>query len=925
MASGVGASPCRDQGPPPGRTSCWAGGAGPSKAPPPGLEEFLDGFKVSVSASPTHTRFGDAFGSYYIPAIESDNFFATYAKHVHRRRSNRSNRSVCIVERHAEHGPVVLDFDFRFQPSTGVDDATRRYRRDHVDRVLRCYLRELAAWVHLPAELDVYVMEKPGPKPSREGGLIKDGLHIVIPDAVTHPRVQLLVRRAVMHEMGCIMRDIGIVNTAEDAFDEAVIQRNGWMLYGSCKLGEPHYEVTRVERATFNCHREVFLRDMDEWRVPDALEGVEDLVRTLSVRNKSACLETRGDKLAEVQTAEAVEQLARAHIAKSALLQDSEAPRSTASHDDYDNARKMVKILDEERIHEYNSWMRVGWCLHNIDFRLLNSWIALSKLSTKFQAGLCEQLWGHMTYQSDGLGMGTLRMWARQDSPELYDAMMRDSMSGRVRAAITGTHHDVANVVANMFADRFVCTSVRNNAWYEFRNHRWKECDSGFTLRRFLSIDVYNRFTDEAAKCSARMQRISADDSRDDEHSRLASVQQKLTEIAKKLKFCSFKDAVMKECRELMYRTNFEGTLDSKPHLIGFENGIYDLDAHSFRDGSPEDMVCYSTKVCYTPFDPDNATLQNVVKFFDQIQPNPEVREYLLRLLASFLHGSIREERFHVWTGTGSNGKSITVELFEKALGDYCCKLPVSLLTQKRAASNAATSEIARCKGRRFACLQEPGNDEVLNVGLMKELTGGDRIMARALYREPFEFKPMMKMVLTANNLPEVRSDDGGTWRRIRVIGFDSQFVEHPDADQPNEFQLDNTLSQKLGDWAPHFFALLIEYFKIYMRSGNSEPLAVLSVTRQYRQNNDVVQMFIDHTLDITPTGIATAEAVHNKYKDFIKEHALFSYGSMKRNEVIQSVQKHSKCRVAGQGAHTKLHGVRLKPEAPVIVAPDAD
>ena len=109
-------------------------------------------------------------------------------------------------------------------------------------------------------------------------------------------------------------------------------------------------------------------------------------------------------------------------------------------------------------------------------------------------------------------------------------------------------------------------------------------------------------------------------------------------------------------------------------------------------------------------------------------------------------------------------------------------------------------------------------------------------------------------------------------------------------------------------------------YFKIYMRSGNSEPLAVLSVTRQYRQNNDVVQMFIDHTLDADPTSSVTTEAVHNKYKDFIKEHALFSYGSMKRSEVIQSVQKHTKTRLLGQGANSKLLGVRMKVEAP----PDA-
>jgi hypothetical protein len=84
-----------------------------------------------------------------------------------------------------------------------------------------------------------------------------------------------------------------------------------------------------------------------------------------------------------------------------------------------------------------------------------------------------------------------------------------------------------------------------------------------------------------------------------------------------------------------------------------------------------------------------------------------------------------------------SNGKSLSVELFEKTLGQYCCKFPVTLLTQKRTASSAATPEIARAKGRRFAVLQEPSEDERLNVGQLKELSGGDVVQTRELFKAP--------------------------------------------------------------------------------------------------------------------------------------------------------------------------------------------
>ena len=128
------------------------------------------------------------------------------------------------------------------------------------------------------------------------------------------------------------------------------------------------------------------------------------------------------------------------------------------------------------------------------------------------------------------------------------------------------------------------------------------------------------------------------------------------------------------------------------------------------------------------------------------------------------------------------------MELLEDAIGDYGCKLPISLLTAKRAASNAATPELANTKGRRIASLQEPDSDTKLNVGLMKELTGGDKIQARALYREPFEFKPQFKLVLLCNDLPTVPPDDDGTWRRVKKVDFKARFVD----ENPSEIKADN-------------------------------------------------------------------------------------------------------------------------------------
>ena len=209
----------------------------------------------------------------------------------------------------------------------------------------------------------------------------------------------------------------------------------------------------------------------------------------------------------------------------------------------------------------------------------------------------------------------------------------------------------------------------------------------------------------------------------------------------------------MKECRSLFIDEKFEELLDSRSHLIGFENGVYDLKMHIFRDGMPDDYISHSTKINYIEYDPNLPEIQEINDFFSKIFVNDAVKNYVLDIITCIIDGSITQERFYVFTGSGSNGKSRLLDFIQKALGDYYCILPIALLTQKRASSNSAQSELERTKGRRFAVMQEPSEQDKINIGFMKELSGNDRILCRALYKEPYEFKPQFKMILTCNEL----------------------------------------------------------------------------------------------------------------------------------------------------------------------------
>jgi phage/plasmid-associated DNA primase len=303
-----------------------------------------------------------------------------------------------------------------------------------------------------------------------------------------------------------------------------------------------------------------------------------------------------------------------------------------------------------------------------------------------------------------------------------------------------------------------------------------------------------------------------------------------------------------------------------------------------------------------------------IESFITKILPNRRVRTFVMTLLASFLSGDTNEEHFHIWTGSGGNGKSKLLELFESSIGDYACKLPVSLLTGKRQASSGATPELANLKGRRFACLQEPSEGSRIDAGLMKELTGGDKIYARALFKEPIEFKPQFKLVLACNDPPEMPKGDGGVWRRVKMVNFPSKFKErgdltdddgHWNADKtiwtPKDamkpvFPADESIDQKFKDWKDVFLWMLLEQYKVYKTDGLVIPDEVKATTNDYRQSQFKLGEFIKDKIVIDTDCMEqhTISEIYDQYKDWFMESQGGNKKEMlKRQDVAQYMESY--------------------------------
>jgi len=761
-----------------------------------------------------------------------------------------------LTEKHRDISPILIDFDLRFEK----DVVDRQYSIDLMKTIVKEYINEIDKYVVVPDTAEIYVMEKENPVYVEKKDLVKDGVHIMITNIVTRPSVQFIVRKNLLSKFGKLMKYMKTTNKIDDIFDEQVIYKNNWQMYGSKK---PNYEPYRVTRHwSMN-------KESKEIVENDLLEDDTEYVEILSIRNKYTETLIRKDNKEEVAKLdkELKEDETRKQNKKrlyNTIIQNRET-NFKPSCEEVNLVKKLINILDEKRANEYCDWIRLGWCLRNIDIELLADWDTFSKKSSKYEAGGCELLWYRM--KEGGLGIGTLHMWAKHDNPEVYTKLISEDISSLIYKSLSLTDYDIALVIARMFKHRFRCASHKHHIWYEFEGHGWKEKEKGYTL---FYKDIPTLLFDEYMKAIERESaRARLGDDR--EKDICAKNIESLTKISLKLKSTNFvKDKMYKECSGMFYEPRFEDKLDANPKLLGFENGVYDLDNDEFREGRPEDYVSLSTGINYIEYDVDNPYIEEIDDFMRKVLVNDNVREYVWTLFASILDGTNRDEKFHIWTGSGSNGKSKIVELFQHTIGDYACIFNVSLLTQKRVGSNATNSELAIAKGKRFAILQEPEENERLNVGLMKELTGGDQIQCRCLFKEPIKFKPMFKMILTCNHMPAIPPDDGGTWRRVRRVEYTSKFTDNPDPNKVTEFQIDRELGYKFDLWKETFMIILLKYYKEYKKKGKIvEPLEVLEYTNEYQRKNDIFADFCDSYIEKEPGSFIDVATLFEKFKEY--------------------------------------------------------
>jgi len=399
-----------------------------------------------------------------------------------------------------------------------------------------------------------------------------------------------------------------------------------------------------------------------------------------------------------------------------------------------------------------------------------------------------------------------------------------------VRKMLTSglTDQDYANFFQTMYRGQFLLV---DGTIYEFDQHYWKAHGSDAVLFSLLSSTICNKLHDSAFGMF------------EDEEKRTAVLKsvRSLGNWSRRTGIVSsIKTGIMVDLENTPY------PFDNEPHLVGFENGVFDLEKNTFRAGMPSDFVSRIIPHKYERSDSEkNAKLWT---FLRQIMPFEDELTYLLKVLAAGMYGECIQNIF-ILTGEGGNGKdTLCTKLYRDCIGRNLFEYAsTTILTEKNRSD--LSQGVANLDRKRAVVFSEPSKEIHLNGGTLKAISGTDQISARGLYsKNTITVLHGIYMIL-CNAKPPIDNMDGGLARRIRVIKFRTLFKNQEDIDAMEGDTSDIVLADKVFDSKEfrqnhkmelfHILAQAFQLFKIDGYKFSNTPQTILDMSSSYLKECD--------------------------------------------------------------------------------------
>jgi putative DNA primase/helicase len=294
---------------------------------------------------------------------------------------------------------------------------------------------------------------------------------------------------------------------------------------------------------------------------------------------------------------------------------------------------------------------------------------------------------------------------------------------------------------------------------------------------------------------------------------------------------------------------------DCDRFLLNVANGTLDLRTGELRPHRRQDLITKASPVAYEP----DAQCQVFLEFLERIfDGNQSLIDFMRRAFGYALTGDVSERVIFFLYGRGRNGKTTLIRIIMYLLGDYASQAAPGVLMAKK--FDAHPAEIADLAGARFVAAIESDEGRWLAEANVKHMTGNDRMKARFMRENWFEFDPTHKIFLATNHKPIVRGTDPAIWDRIRLVPFTVRIPEEEE---------DHYLQDKLRTEASGILAWAVRGAQEWFRDGLGTPPEVRAATAAYREEMDVLGDFLAERCVVSPSEFTRMANLYTAYSNW--------------------------------------------------------
>ena len=527
----------------------------------------------------------------------------------------------------------------------------------------------------------------------------------------------------------------------------------------------------------------------------------------------------------------------------------------------------ILNNLSIDRCNNYSDWINVGMALYNIDINNYKLWDSWSKNSSKYIKNECKNKWTTFTNDNNGLNVGSLIMWAKNDNPSfeiknypLIETNNNDLFMHRINRYYLRENSGLRDLFYDLVKDTIVITTNDGDGYiYDDKLKLWLFKTKNYLcdlVLLYLEPSIENDITiiENFIKKSLKEEKINYE-------TIFKNVKNKL----KYVRNLNNAKSIFTGSISYLQDFTFIKLLNSIPDFLPIKNQKkINLTNGEITERNKFDYFSFECDVEYVN------ERKHINKFMKSVFIDEEKRKYVQTIYGYCLTGQTRERCLFIEYGKGSNGKSVLNIILSKILGidKFFVQAQKDLFVKNKKNYASASPHLYQLINARVAIFSETEENDRLNDGDIKSITGNNSITCRPLYGQNITFTPICKLILETNHLLEFNHNDLPIIDRLKYIHFDQRFVNVPK--NKNEHKRDPIFIELLyTTYLNECFSFFVDGAIQWYKNGLLVPEHIQIETKNYINNMDTVQTFYNEFIQNNTNNKIKCSELYSSYRQF--------------------------------------------------------